>query len=173
MAISITLKEFFEDHNISYDAIKHRATATALDSCRSAHLPAEKVGKAVVLEGQDGSYLMASLPANKRLSLNEVYNLTGQHYQLVKESKLDELFPDCAQGAVPALGAPYHMDMLVDDTLLAADEVYIESGDHRNLVKLSHDDYMNLVASMSHGDIKGANLGAPRIWERTGRDWQI
>lgn len=31
----------------------------------------------------------------------------------------------------------------------------------------------NLVAKMPHGKIRGANIGAPRIWERAGKKWQI
>jgi len=173
MAIAITLKEFFDKNKTHYDFIKHRPTTAALDSSRSAHLPAEKVSKAVILESENGDYLMASLPANSRLSLAEVQNITGMHYKLVREKKLQELFPDCEIGAIPAMGKPYNLKMLVDDSLLAAEDVYVECGDHKNLVKLDHHDYANLVANMAHGNIRGSNVGAPRIWERTGRDWSI
>lgn len=173
MSIAITLKEYFDKNKTHYDFITHRSTASALDSSRAAHLPAEKVSKAVVLESDNGDYLMASLPANCRLSLNQVHNITGIHYTLVSEEKLQALFPDCASGAIPAMGNAYHIEMLVDDSLLVTEDVYIESGDHKHLLKLEHHDYANLVASMAHGDIRGTNLGAPRIWERTGRDWSI
>lgn len=173
MAIAITLKEYFADKEIHYDTITHRKALTLLDSSRSAHLPAEKVAKAVVLQNEDGDYLMASLPANSRLSLTDVNALTGKHYDLVDEQKLQELFPDCAQGAIPAIGTPYMISMLVDESLLTSETVYIESGDHKNLLKLSHQEYSHLVAQMSHGNIRGTNIGSPRIWERTGRHWQI
>lgn len=173
MAIAITLKEYLANEKIHYDTIKHRRALTLLDSSRSAHLPAEKVAKAVILQSEEGDYLMASLPANSRLSLTDVNELTGKHYDLVSEQKLQELFPDCSQGAVPAIGAPYKINMLIDESLLTSDTVYIESGDHKNLLKLSHLEYSNLVAQMSHGNIRGANIGAPRISERTGRNWQI
>ena len=169
MAIAITLKEFFDENKTHYDSIIHRSTAAALDSSRTAHLPADKVSKAVILENENGDYLMASLPANSRLSLKEVYNVTGTQYTLVSEEKLQELFPDCKIGAIPAMGKPYNLKMLVDNSLLAAEEVYVESGDHENLLKLKHHDYANLVAEMMHGNICGSNIGAPRIWERTGK----
>lgn len=95
---------------------------------------------------------MASLPANSRLSLNQVHNITGKHYTLVSEEKLRELFPDCASGAIPAMGNgqwamgnAYHIKMLVDDSLLVAEDIYIASGDHKNLVKLEHHDYANIL----------------------------
>ncbi|WP_299797200.1 aminoacyl-tRNA deacylase [uncultured Shewanella sp.] len=170
MAIAITLNEYLDNHNVHYENIGHRQTQTSLDSSRSAHLPAARVSKAVVLQDDDGEYLMASLPANKRLSLPEVGNLMGKNYHLVSERKLKELFPDCARGAIPAMGRAYHMPMLVDDSLLSAEPVYIESGDHENLLKLSSQDYAKLVSKVPHGNIQGANMGAPRLWERSSRD---
>lgn len=173
MAIAITLKEYFEHENIHYDTIKHRRSLSSLDSSRAAHLPAEKVAKAVVLQNEDGDYLMASLPVNSHVSLTDVNDLTGKQYHLVDEDSLRSLFPDCDLGAIPAIGTPYNMKMLIDESLLASDSVYIESGDHENFVKLNHEEYTSLVANMSHGNIRGANVGAPTIWERTGKNWPI
>jgi Ala-tRNA(Pro) deacylase len=173
MAIAITLEEYFAGEKIHYDTIEHHRALTTLDSSRSAHLPAGKVAKAVILENEDGDYLMASLPANFHLSLTNVNQLTGKHYDLVNECKLQELFPDCSYGAIPAVGNPYKMKMLVDESLLNADTVYIESGDHEHLLKLDHQEYSQLVAQMAHGNICGANIGAPRLSERTGQNWRI
>lgn len=171
MAIAMTLKEYFSNEKIHYDMVKHRRALTLLDSSRSAHLPAEEVAKAVVLQNEDGDYLMASVPANSRLSLTNVNNITGKHYKLVSEHKLCELFSDCAQGAIPAMGTPYKVNMLIDDSLLASETVYIESGDHKNLLKLNHQEYKNLVAKMAHGNIRGADVGVPSLRERKSHDW--
>lgn len=171
MGIAITLKEYFTNEKIHYDTVKHRRALTLFNSSCSAHLPAEKVAKAVVLQNEEGDYLMASVPANSRLSLTGVDALTGKHYELVSEHKLRELFPDCSPGAIPAMGIPYKVKMLIDDSLLASETVYIESGDHQNLLKLTHQEYNNLVANMSHGNIRGVNVGAPRLREKKSHDW--
>ncbi len=173
MAVAITLEEYFTAEEIQYDIIKHRRALTLLDAARSAHLPAEQVAKAVILENGEGDYLMAVVPANSHLSLTAVNQLTGKHYQLLSEAKLQSLFPDCSQGAIPALGSPYQVNMLVDESLLTCESVYIECGDHESLLKLSNCEYAQLVAPMAHGDICGANIGAPSISERSGWHWQI
>lgn len=170
MAIAITLNEYLDKEHVHFEHVEHRRTQTSLDSSRSAHLPAARVSKAVVLQDDDGEYLMASLPANKRVSLAEVDNLMGKNYHLVSERKLQDLFPDCVKGAIPAIGRAYHMPMLVDDSLLSAEPVYIESGDHENLLKLNASEYAKLVSKAPHGNIQGANMGAPRLWERSSRD---
>jgi len=173
MGIAITLKEYFDKQNIHYDTVKHRCTFTALDSSRTAHIPAKEVAKAIVLQSDDGDYLMASVPANSRLSLTDVNDITGKHYQLVNEQLLQGLFPDCSLGAIPAMGTAYNMQMLVDESLLATDNVYIESGDHQSFVKLNGQEYSHLMNTMSHAEICGANIGSPRIWERKGRHWEF
>ncbi|PKH04147.1 deacylase [Psychromonas sp. MB-3u-54] len=170
MGIAITLKAYFTNEKIHYDTVKHRRALTLLNSSRSAHLPAQEVAKAVLLQDDEGDYLMASVPANSRLSLIGVNNLTGKHYQLVSEYKLQELFPDCSPGAIPAMGAPYKVKMLIDDSLLASESVYIESGDHQNLLKLTHQEYNHLVANMLHGDIRGTHVGVPHFRERKSHD---
>jgi Ala-tRNA(Pro) deacylase len=173
MGIAITLKEYFDNQNIHYDTVQHRRTSTALDSSRAAHIPAQEVAKAVVLQSDDGDYLMASVPADSHLSLRDVNEVTGKHYQLVSELQLQELFPDCSQGAIPAIGVPYNMEMLVDNSLLATDAIYIESGDHKNFLKLSSQEYCNLMSKMSHAEIRGSNIGSPRTWEKSGTYWDI
>ncbi|ABM04545.1 YbaK/prolyl-tRNA synthetase associated region [Psychromonas ingrahamii 37] len=145
---------------------KHRRALTLLDSSRSAHLSAHEVTKVVVLQNEEGDYLMASVPANSRLSLIGVNNLTGKHYRLVSENKLQELFPDCSPGAIPAIGHPYKLKMLIDNSLLTSETVYIESGDHQNLLKLTHQEYNHLVAKMLHGNIRGTHVGAPHLRKR-------
>jgi Ala-tRNA(Pro) deacylase len=79
MGIAITLKEYFNNAIIHYNTVKHRRALTLLNASCSAHLPAEEVAKAVVLQNKEGDYPMASVPANSRLSLTAVNNLTGKH----------------------------------------------------------------------------------------------
>jgi Ala-tRNA(Pro) deacylase len=92
------------------------------------------------------------VPANSPLLLIGVNNFTDKHYPLVSEHKLQDLFPNCSPGTIPAMGAPYKVKMLIDDSLLASKSVYIESGEHQNLLKLTHQEDNNLVANMLHGD---------------------
>lgn len=172
MAIAITLNEYLTNNHINYDLISHRHTDSSLDSSRSAHIPSRQLAKAVVLQNEDGDYLMASLSAGNRLSLGRVAELTGKDYRLVSQRKLLELFPDCDKGAVPGIGKAYHMDMLVDDELLDMDPVYIESGDHQHLLKLDHRQYSAILSAMRHGQISGSAIGYPKLAEQADTEWQ-
>lgn len=53
---------------------------------------------------------------------------------LAVEKELVELFRDCDPGAIPAIGAAYRIDTIVDESLLQQPDVYFEAGDHEALV---------------------------------------
>jgi Ala-tRNA(Pro) deacylase len=173
MAIAITLEQYLSNNNIDYKLIKHRHTNASLDSSHSAHVPSDHVLKSVVLINKDREYIMAIVPAASRLSISRLNELTGKEYFLLNELKLKELFPDCDKGAIPAMGEAYGMEILVDDTLLVADPVYIEAGDHRHLIKMSHKQYAQIIANKPHGDIGGKQIGISRLSRRQQRDWRL
>jgi Ala-tRNA(Pro) deacylase len=64
---------------------------------------------------------------------------------------LTELLTDCAPGAVPPLGPVYGIETFLDEALTTLSEVYFESGDHQNLVKVSGDDFLMLLAGVRRG----------------------
>ena len=56
--------------------------------------------------------------------------------ELVEEEELTEIFKDCAEGAIPALGEAYGLDVIWDEELMGVEDIYIEAGDHRHLIRL-------------------------------------
>ena len=52
--------------------------------------------------------------------------------------KFEQLFEDCAHGAVPPAGECYGLDVIVDDSIEAQPEIYLEGGDHATLIHLTH-----------------------------------
>ena len=162
MTIAITLSEYLDRHHVNYDVVSHRFTQSSLDSSRSAHVPANKLGKAVILQNSKGKHLMASLPGDYRLSLMRLNHKLQNDYHLISEVLLKDLFPDCAQGAIPSIGDAYKMNMMIDDALLKADAVYIEAGDHTNLIKIERAQYQDMMSDIPHADICGTSIGMPR-----------
>ena len=172
MAIAITLEEFLAEQHVDYEIVRHRRTETALDSSISAKVPPEQVAKAVIMEDSNGEFLMASVPARRRVSVNQLNTLTNRHYKLVSESRLAVLFPDCKKGAIPSFGKAYNLRMMVDDELLSAPFVYIEAGDHQHMLRFKGDEYRQLVAKMPHGEIHNDLIGFKHFKEkRPGWKW--
>ncbi|MGI9277308.1 MAG: YbaK/EbsC family protein, partial [Endozoicomonas sp.] len=71
----------------------------------------------------------------------------------VTEKELKELFPDCDSGAVPALGTAYGMNTCWDDELNSVQDVYVEAGNHRELVHMDREQFKQLMRGQPHAAI--------------------
>jgi len=152
MAIAQTLKNYLDHHRVSYDSVEHSPTESSMDSAKSAHIPPYQMAKAVVLEDEAG-YVVSVLPSSKRLNLSWVSEELERELKLATEDELHALFEDCDIGAVPALSEAYGLRVIWDDQLKHASDVYIEAGDHKNLIHLRGEDFQKLMASFPHSII--------------------
>jgi Ala-tRNA(Pro) deacylase len=114
-------------------------------------VPGDRLAKAVLLENE-GRHMLAALPATHRLQLGRLHHELGEHVGLATEDELSGVFPDCERGAVPALGAAYGIETLLDDSLANQDDIFIEGGDHVSLVHLSGAAFRSLLGDVRHGD---------------------
>ena len=71
------------------------------------------------------------------------------------EEQVETLFLDCEPGSVPALGAAYGLNVVVDDSLAQQPDIYFEGGDHANLVHISGTSFQKLMKDARHGRFTG------------------
>jgi Ala-tRNA(Pro) deacylase len=150
MGVSMTLQRYLDDLHVSYDVVTHEKTGCSTMSAQSSHIPGNSLAKGVVLKS-DGTYILAVLPATCQVELEKLKDLVGGNVTLATESEASQLFPDCEEGAVPALGVAYGLPAVVDEQLDSHDDIYFEGGDHRSLVHISGDQFGRLMGDMSHG----------------------
>lgn len=157
MGIAITLQQFLSSQHIPYEPVPHERTGSSLDSAEVCHLPGDRIAKAVVLKRREG-YLLAVVPASRRVSLDDVGGLLQQPVTLATEDEAAALFPDCDPGAVPPIGTAYGLGSLVDESLDGKPEIYFEGGDHQTLVHVSGDAFRKLMENVPHGRISAQNI---------------
>lgn len=172
MGMAMKVGQYLSSHNIEYNLIKHRHTDTSFSSALSAHVPASQVAKAVILREIGGGYLMAVVPSNRHVMIDQINQITGKQYYLVSEHELDALFQDCEPGAIPSLGQAYGMDMLVDNLLLQEDDLFIESGDHVNLISLDNRQFNKMMSDVPHKNISGYRLRFAPQREHRNMEWE-
>lgn len=153
MAIASRLKWYLDSRDVEYEVVHHVHTNTSLDSARAAHVPSGRVAKCVLLEDERG-YVLAVLPASCRLDLAAIERQLDRQLELASEDELEEIFPDCDRGAVPPVGAPYNIPMLVDESLLRLPDLYAEGGDHDSLLHLSSESFGKILAMSTCGTIR-------------------
>lgn len=152
MAIAITLRDYLSDHGVEFDVVRHHRTDCSAETAQMTHVSGKRLAKAVVLEDDDG-YLMAVIPANRRVHIGRLHRELHRDLGLATEDELGQLFDDCEAGAVPPLGHAYGIETLIDQRLLDGDDVYFEAGDHRALIHLTGEQFKDLVAGAQAGEL--------------------
>ncbi|ALA16634.1 MULTISPECIES: aminoacyl-tRNA deacylase [Chelatococcus] len=152
MSTAPRLEHYLSRSGVAYDLMRHEPTATSMRTAKVCDVPADMIAKAVVLKDKAG-YMLAVLPASRHLSLRAVSEMLDEEVELAREAEIERLFPDCARGAVPPLGAAYGMPMIVDEMLADLSDIYFEAGDHETIVHMSGRDFRQLAGRARHGRI--------------------
>lgn len=144
MSISPTLKEFLDENHIRYDLVHHPYTEGSMETAEAAHVPGDQLAKSVLLKDEQ-DYLLAVIPSTYRVQLSDLDNQLHRRLGLVSESELADIFIDCELGAIPPIGEAYFIDTIVDGRLMQENDIYIEAGDHANLVHLDGENFKKLT----------------------------
>jgi len=146
MPIASKLEAWLEQHSVNFETRAHEAMPSSTRTAQAAHIPGKRMAKGVVLKRTDSSFMVMVLPADYLVHLGRLQRALKERVCLATEAELAELFPDCAQGAVPALAQAYGLPLLVDRGLFAQPEVFVEAGDHETLLRLSGEQFAHLLA---------------------------
>ena len=149
MSIAPQLRQYLDEAKADYDIVDHQPTQSALDSARSANIPAERVAKAVLLDTDEEDHLLAVVPADRKVELSELRSELGRKPRLASEAEVGKLFRDCEVGAVPPVG--YGVTTIIDDSLDQQPDVYFEAGDHKSLVHMNREQFSRLTRDARHG----------------------
>lgn len=150
MAIAMTLQEYLNRWGVDYEVVPHTHTISSLETAEAAHVPGDKLAKCVLTEDYRG-YLMVVIPASHEVEFDSLDEQLDRRLVLATEPELADIFTDCEVGAIPPLGEAYGMDVALDESLLACDDVYFEAGDHEDLIHMRGDDFRDLMAGAERG----------------------
>jgi Ala-tRNA(Pro) deacylase len=158
MSIPSRLFSFLVQQGARYEVCAHAHSRSSAQTARTAHVAPHQLAKSVIVEDETGC-VMAVVPADRKVRLGQLSRLLDRkHLRLADEARIATLLADCDRGAVPALGMAWGIETVVDDELEASDVVYIESGDHESLLRMSHDQFHQLMLGARHGQFCGAPL---------------
>jgi len=150
MTVAPTLQKYLAKENVEYDLIPHELTMSSTSTAEACHIPTDRLAKGVVVR-DGGGYVLAVVPASHHVRLSDLKMQLGFDVDLATEHEIDQLFRDCAHGAVPPVGECYGLDVIVDDSLQGQREVYLEGGDHATLIHMSRAQFARLTTRARHG----------------------
>ena len=153
MGVAATVESFLKQQGLPYELVTHQYAEGSYNTAQAAHVPLENLAKGVVFRDQDFQYTMVVVPSGNRIRRYTLNQLLGRSLTLAEEEELQDLFKDCASGAIPPLGQAYGMNLLWDDQLSSASKIYLESGDHCQLIQLNGGDFVQLMEPYLHDRI--------------------
>jgi Ala-tRNA(Pro) deacylase len=156
MGVAKAVKGYLVSHEIDYDVIEHEPTMTASEAASASHISAGKVAKGVLIKGEDG-YLVAVVPANRRVLLSELESCMQEAVHLASEDEAAGILNDCSRGAIPPVGDPYGLDVIIDYSMDTLGDVYFEGGDHQTLVHVTDDQFAKMTEDALHGSFSVPN----------------
>jgi len=150
MALAEKLKNYLNNNNVSYQVVAHPRTASSMETAEAAHVSGDQLAKAIIVKDKE-HYAVVVLPSDHHLDLDSIGRHLDSTIGMATEEELGTLFPDCAVGAIPPLGAAYGIKTLFDTTLAQQATVYFEAGDHEQLVSMTGEQFRRLMADAAGG----------------------
>lgn len=139
------LKEFLDQQGVKYVTISHSPAYTAQEVAESVHIKGRDFAKTVIVD-LDGQLAMAVLPADRKIVLQDLREVTGSdRVKFASEEQFKAKFPECDTGAMPPFGNLFGMEVYVAESLAAEDEIAFNAGSHTEVMKLAFSDFDRLV----------------------------
>lgn len=139
------LKEYLDKEKIKYVSIMHSTAYTAQEVAASAHITGKELAKTVIVQ-LDGEMAMAVLPANRKIVLQDLREVTGSdQVKFASEEEFRAKFPECETGAMPPFGNIYGMDVYIAEALTHNEEIAFNAGSHTEVIRMKFGDFESLV----------------------------
>jgi len=122
---------FLDEHDVAYEVVEHEKRLSAAGEAVAAGIEPHDASKALLVR-EDGEYLLAVIPASRRLDLKKVRATLEERpkLRLATEDEIASDFPAFELGAVPPIGPGLPSAEVVDEALLQHDRVLCNAGDH-------------------------------------------
>jgi Ala-tRNA(Pro) deacylase len=137
--------DYLEKVSADYELSEHRPTFTAQEMAAEEHVPGINVAKPVIVKA-DGLYYLCVLPASYKLDITALKNQIGAYsIDLIEETEMASLFPDCDLGAEPPLGSLYGLPTILDSSLDKDEYIVFQGGTHDMAIKMNMDEYKRVT----------------------------
>lgn len=131
MSYPPVLKKLLDEKGVKYEFSRYPAGQTAFEAAIECGIPANRVARATLLRDHDGM-LMVIYPVSRKLMLDELNSQLKRRYTILN-----------AKGVYVPLAAIYHVDAVVDETLLGHEPVYMVF-DEQTFCRVPGQDFQSL-----------------------------
>lgn len=145
MSIARRVRTYLEQEGVAYEHSEHPPAFTAQEVAAAEHVPGKELAKTVMLTDGE-AFLMAVLPATRRIELDELREVAGiPDLRLADEDEFAGLFPDVETGAMAPFGNLYDVPVFVDQALREDESITFSAGTHTDTIRMAYADFERLV----------------------------
>jgi Ala-tRNA(Pro) deacylase len=145
MPILRKLREYLDQHEITYQVLTHMGVYSAQETAHTLHIPGKQMAKVVMVKKENGALAMLVLPASHKVDFGRLRKVLVMNAELAEEGEFRDRFPECEVGAEPPFGNLFNVDTVVDLALAENEEIVFNAGSHWQTVRMRYDDYIRLV----------------------------
>lgn len=139
----MNIQDFLSRNDVPFQRLVHQPAPSSSRRANSVHTVGRQVAKTVLLRHADGEFLVAVLPADRKIDWSKLATTTGKTgWTLATEEQAGMIFSDCETGAWPPFGSLYGVQTLVDDSFQTQGEILVEGNHRHEDYRLSFHDYL-------------------------------
>jgi Ala-tRNA(Pro) deacylase len=134
---------FLRDHEVPFQTLLHAPAYSSQRRAKYLHLSGRHVAKCVLLAAPTG-FIIAVLPATRRVSLDAVGRVAGHPVRLAQANEIAGLFLDCEWGGLVPFGTLYGLTTIVDESLNPRGPIVFAAQRHSQAIHMPYADFERL-----------------------------
>jgi Ala-tRNA(Pro) deacylase len=147
------LLDWLDGHGVRYEVHEHERAMTARGAALAEGVDPRTFAKVIGVRTDDGRTALVVLDATDHLDLSKARGVLGaQRVRLLTETELEELAPDCAVGAMPAVGSLFGAPTYADEAVREDPEISFNAGTHRSSVRVDRAAWEG-ACGVTYGDL--------------------
>ncbi len=143
MIIAASIKQILDSNRLAYIALQHkRVTSLEFAACLL-NIDPNQVLMAQVVADSSGELLVV-YPLGRKINFDLFKKVLNRDLKLLPSVKVNRIFNDCEAGCWPAIGQPYQIDVIIDQSVKKLSSVYFASGSYTALLQMDAADYLRI-----------------------------
>lgn len=137
------IKSQLKKSGVNFEILSHKPVYTSEEAAKEREVELKTGVKAMVFKAEN-EFIMALVPANKRVNVNKLKEIHGTEIKLASSRQVSKR-TDCEVGSVPPFGFEKKLKTYMDKKILDNKEVNFNAGLHTKSVKMKPEDLKNIL----------------------------
>lgn len=160
MIIAAGIKKLLDSNKYVYRVLEHKRATNLKVAASLLNIDPQQVLIVEVLADRNGELLVV-YPVGRKINLDLCKQCLNRDLNILPSIEVNRIFNDCEAGSWPAIGRPYNIQIIIDQSIKKLTNVYFASGSHTSLIQMDVASYLQLNARAKVSGITTELVDAP------------